>query len=203
MNCCDDKIDAFRYLMYPPVLPFLGLNGSGNIFHRTCSQLKKKLEKEGFDVINVSRSSVGDQNFYNVKIDKSRNHEIGVDWKMRKVLGISQIGLVNYVHTDDEHYGIYLIDEDSLNEKYLVDGNLVFEFVLLHNLDSEKLTARLNEDYSGTAEYYKEDNILVLKNTWMSSKVIAEVFNINKDAVVDVSMEEAGIKHIIVLDRVE
>ena len=102
---------------------------SDNIYHRTSKQLEKHLKDNGFLVDTVSRSSVGDLSFYDVKINLSDDeweYEKTNDLEMRKLLGIRNVGLVDFHKQDGMVHEVILVSVKELNDKYLKDGNLVF-----------------------------------------------------------------------------
>ena len=101
-----------------------------NIYHRTSKQLEKHLKDNGFLVDNVSRSSVGDLKFYNVEFnlsDDEWDYKKTSDLQMRKLLGIGNVGLVDFHKQDGMIHKIILVSEKELDDKYLKDGNLVFK----------------------------------------------------------------------------
>lgn len=101
-----------------------------NIYYRTSRQLEEHLEDNGFPVDNVSRSSVGRAEYYNVQFNLSND-----EWsytktsqsKIASLLGIKGVGLVDFHKENEMVHEVILIDEKELNRKYLKDGNLVFE----------------------------------------------------------------------------
>lgn len=100
-----------------------------NFYYRTSRQLKEHLLKCDFLVSSVSRSSVGDVYYYHVEINLSDDeweYEKTNDLLMGKVLGINGVGLVDFHEENGKIHEVILIDEKELNDKYLVDGNLVF-----------------------------------------------------------------------------
>ena len=102
---------------------------SDNIYHRTSKQLENHLKDNGFLVDTVSRSSVGDLSFYNVKFNLSDNeweYEKTNDLEMRKLLGIRDVGLVDFHQQDGMIHEVILVSVKELNDKYLKDGNLIF-----------------------------------------------------------------------------
>lgn len=100
-----------------------------NIYHRTSKQLENHLKGNGFLVDTVSRSSVGDLSFYHVEFNLSDDeweYEKTNDLKIRKLLGIRNVGLVDFHKQDGMVHEVILVSEKELNDKYLKDGNLVF-----------------------------------------------------------------------------
>ena len=100
-----------------------------NFYHRTSQQLENHLKDNGFLVDSVSRSSVGDLSFYHVEFNLSDDeweYERTNDLQMRKLLGIRKIGLVDFHQQDGMIHEVILVSEKELNDKYLEDGNLVF-----------------------------------------------------------------------------
>lgn len=100
-----------------------------NVYHRTARQLENYLKDNGFLVDTVSRSSVGDLSFYNVEFNLSNGewkYEKTSDVLIRKLLGIKKVGLVCFHNYDDMIHEVILVSEKELNDKYLKEGNLVF-----------------------------------------------------------------------------
>ena len=100
-----------------------------NIYHRTSKQLENHLKDNGFLVDTVSRSSVGDLSFYHVEFNLSYDeweYEKTNDYQMKKLLKIRNVGLVDYHKQDGMVHEVILVSEKELNDKYLKDGNLVF-----------------------------------------------------------------------------
>jgi hypothetical protein len=129
----DDKNQhLLDMLHYNPILMNPTLIGLpyDNIYHRTSRQLENHLKTNGFLVDTVSRSSVGDLSFYNVEFNLSDDeweYEKTNDLQIRKLLGIRNVGLVDFHKQGGMVHEVILIDEDELNDKYLQDGNLIFE----------------------------------------------------------------------------
>jgi len=101
-----------------------------NIYHRTSRQLEKHLKDNGFPVDTVSRSSVGDLSFYHVEFnlsDDEWDYEKTNDLLMRKLLGIRNVGLVDFHKQGGMIHEVILVSVKELNDKYLKDGNLVFD----------------------------------------------------------------------------
>ena len=101
-----------------------------NIYHRTSKQLENHLKDNGFLVDNVSRSSVGDLSFYHVEFNLSDDeweYEKTNDLQMRKLLGIRNVGLVDFHKQDGMIHEVILVSVKELDDKYLKDGNLVFK----------------------------------------------------------------------------
>ena len=101
-----------------------------NIYHRTSRQLKEYLRDNGFPVDDVSRSIVGDLSFYNLKFNLSDDewkYEKTSNLAMSKLLGIKRVGLVDFHKENGMVHEVILIGEKELNDKYLKDGNLVFD----------------------------------------------------------------------------
>ena len=104
--------------------------GYDNIYHRTSRQLEKHLKDNGFPVDCVSRSSVGDLSFYNVEFNLSDDeweYEKTNDFALSKLLGIKRVGLVDFHKQGGMVHEVILISVKELNDKYLKDGNLVFD----------------------------------------------------------------------------
>lgn len=103
---------------------------SDNIYHRTCKQLEQFLIMHSVPVKYVSRSSVGDYDFYNLKfelpLEKWDGH-CNSSTLIARLLNIKNVGLVNHFKHDDIIHEVILIDENELNNKYLKDENLVFK----------------------------------------------------------------------------
>ena len=100
-----------------------------NIYHRTSKQLENHLKDNGFLVDTVSRSGVGDLSFYNVEFNLSDDEwesEKTNDLKIRKLLGIRNVGLVDFHQQNGMVHKVILVSEKELNDKFLKDGNLVF-----------------------------------------------------------------------------
>lgn len=100
-----------------------------NIYHRTSKQLENHLKNNGFLVDSVSRSSVGDLSFYNVEFNLSDDeweYEKTNDLKMSKLLGIRNVGLVDFHKQGGMVHEVILVSEQELNNKYLKNGDLVF-----------------------------------------------------------------------------
>ena len=118
-------------LYYNPILSSpraIGLQYD-NIYHRTSKQLENHLKNNGFLVDTVFRSSVGDLSFYHVEFNLSDDeweHEKTSYSKIRKLLGIKNVGLVDFYKQGGMVHEVILISEQELNDKYLKDGNLVF-----------------------------------------------------------------------------
>ena len=101
-----------------------------NIYHRTSKQLEDHLKDNGFLVDTVSRSSVGDLSFYHVEFNLSDDeweYEKTNDLQMKRLLGIRNIGLVDFHKQDGMIHEVILVSVKELNDKYLKDGNLVFK----------------------------------------------------------------------------
>lgn len=102
-----------------------------NIYHRTCRQLKKHLDDGGFPVDKLSRSSVGNKTYYNLEFNLKKDEWDFIktnDLKIASFLGIEGVGLVDFhIQNDGVIHEVLLINEKELNDKYLKDGNLVFE----------------------------------------------------------------------------
>ena len=100
-----------------------------NIYHRTSRQLENHLKTNGFLVDTVSRSSVGDLSFYNVEFNLSDDeweYEKTSNLKIKELLGIRNVGLVDFHKQGGMVHELILVSEKELNDKYLQDGNLVF-----------------------------------------------------------------------------
>lgn len=100
-----------------------------NIYHRTSKQLENHLKDNGFLVDTVSRSSVGDLSFYHVEFNLSDDeweYEKTNDLKIRELLKIKNVGLVDFYKQGGMVHEVILVSEQELNDKYLKDGNLVF-----------------------------------------------------------------------------
>ena len=87
--------------------------------------MEDKLKKEGIDC-KVSRSGVGEHQYYNLSFKLNKTDDNCSDWRIKKILDIKNVGLVKFDKIDDVIYKTILADEKELNDKYLVDGNLVF-----------------------------------------------------------------------------
>ena len=98
-----------------------------NIYHRTSKQLCDYLNKCGCDVESVGRCHIGFKNFYNLKINIHKDAYADVYEEIIYVLGVNNIGLVDFSKLGDLLHIVILIDEYELNSKYLVEGNLKFE----------------------------------------------------------------------------
>lgn len=122
----DDILDMTRHFLYKYYTPSLIAQWTDNIYHRTCNQLESYLKKNNINC-TVSRSSVGEQSYYNLdfKIDDSE-HQCSIDYKIKKLLDINGVGLVDFNKIDGVIYKTILVDEKELNDKYLVNGNLKF-----------------------------------------------------------------------------
>ena len=100
-----------------------------NIYHRTSKQLENHLKDNGFLVDSVSRSSVGDLSFYHVEFNLSDDeweYEKTDDLRMSELLGIRNVGLVDFYNQGGIVHEIILVSAQELNNKYLKNGNLVF-----------------------------------------------------------------------------
>ena len=114
--------------------PTLSLPGAiglpyDNIYHRTSKQLENHLKDNGFLVDSVSRSSVGDLSFYHVEFNLSDDeweYEKTNDLRMSELLGIRNVGLVDFYEQGGMVHEVILVSEQELNNKYLKNGNLVF-----------------------------------------------------------------------------
>ena len=103
--------------------------GYNNIYHRTSKQLKEYLKDNGFLISSVSRSSVGDLSFYHVEYnlsDDEWDYKKTNAYQMKKLLGIRNVGLVDFHKQNGMVHGVILVSEEELNCKYLKGGNLVF-----------------------------------------------------------------------------
>lgn len=90
-------------------------------YQRRCRQLREYIQaKLNISNVTVSRSSIGTKCYYNVEIIGDLN-----PMAIEILFGNIPTGLVEYVSETNKH--IYLIDEDRLHDKYLKDGELVFE----------------------------------------------------------------------------
>ena len=117
--CCNPIISLPRAIGLP----------YDNIYHRTSKQLKNHLKNNGFLVDTVSRSSVGDLSFYHVEFNLSDDEwefEKTNDLRMSELLGIRNVGLVDFHKQGRMVHEVILVSEQELNDKYLKDGNLVF-----------------------------------------------------------------------------
>ena len=117
--CCNPIISLPRAIGLP----------YDNIYHRTSKQLENHLKDNGFLVDTVSRSSVGDLSFYHVEFNLSDDeweYEKTTDFKIRELLAIRNVGLVDFYQQDRMVHEVILVSEQELNDKYLKDGNLVF-----------------------------------------------------------------------------
>ena len=117
--CCNQIISLPRAIGLP----------YDNIYHRTSKQLKNHLKNNGFLVDTVSRSSVGDLSFYHVEFNLSDDeweYEKTNDLNIRKLLGIRNVGLVDFHKQGRMVHEVILVSEQELNDKYLKDGDLVF-----------------------------------------------------------------------------
>lgn len=80
-------------------------------------------------VDTVFRSSVGGLSFYHVEFNLSDDeweYEKTSYSKIRKLLGIKNVGLVDFYEQGGIVHEVILVSEQELNDKYLKDGNLVF-----------------------------------------------------------------------------
>lgn len=123
----DDILDMIKDIPYPVYSPSLiaPFDLAYNPYHRHCRQLEVKLKKHGVKC-NVSRSNVGEHQYYNLSFKLDKTDENCSDWRIKEILGIKNVGLVKFDKIDDVIYKTILVDEDELNDKYLVDGDLVF-----------------------------------------------------------------------------
>ena len=130
------KNDKNQYLLdliyYTPITITPTSIGSpyDNIYLRTSKQLENYLKDNGFLVDTVSRSSVGDLSFYHVEFNLSDDeweYEKTNDLQMRKLLGIRNVGLVDFHKQDGMIHEVILVSVKELDDKYLKDGNLVFK----------------------------------------------------------------------------
>ena len=100
-----------------------------NIYHRTSKQLEDHLKDNGFLVDSVSMSSVGDLSFYHVEFNLSDDeweYEKTNDLIMSELLGIRNVGLVDFYKQGGMVHEVILVSAQELNNKYLKNGNLVF-----------------------------------------------------------------------------
>ena len=100
-----------------------------NIYHRTSKQLENHLKDNGFLVDAVFRSSVGDLSFYHVEFNLSDDeweYEKTSYFKIRKLLGIRNVGLVDFHEQGGMVHEVILVSAQELNNKYLKNGNLMF-----------------------------------------------------------------------------
>lgn len=117
--CCNPILSSPRAIGLP----------YDNIYHRTSKQLENHLKNNGFLVDTVSKSSVGDLSFYHVEFNLSDDeweYEKTNDLNIRKLLGIRNVGLVDFHKQGGMVHEVILVSEQELNDKYLKDGNLVF-----------------------------------------------------------------------------
>lgn len=101
-----------------------------NIYHRTSRQLEEYLIEKGFLIDKVSRCSIGRKSYYHVEINLKESdwsYEKTNDLHIAKILDIDDVGLVDFFEHEGYFHEIILIDERKLNDKYLKNGNLVFE----------------------------------------------------------------------------
>ena len=90
-------------------------------YQRRSRQLSKYIQaKLNISNVRVSRSSIGNKYYYNVKIIGNL-HPMAIE----NIFGDIPTGLVEYVSETKKH--IYLIDEDRLHDKYIKNGDLVFK----------------------------------------------------------------------------
>ena len=100
-----------------------------NIHYRLTGQLREHLIKNGFCVDEVSRVNIGEKEYYaldfNLKKDewshRKTNHTL-----ITKLLGIENIGLVDFFFFFYMIHEVILVDEEELNDKYLSGDNLDF-----------------------------------------------------------------------------
>lgn len=128
----DHLLDVICHTYYPTFsfYPSKISNYCENIYHRTSRQLKEYLIRNDFPVDTVSRSSVGDKEYYNIEFNVPNDewrYDKTSDCKMAELLDIKGIGLVDYYEHDGIIHEVHLIDEKELNDKYLIDGNLEFK----------------------------------------------------------------------------
>ena len=100
-----------------------------NIHHRTSKQLENHLKDNGFLVDSVSKANVGDLSFYHVEFNLSDDeweYEKTNDLKMSELLGIRNVGLVDFHKQGGMVHEVILISEQELNNKYLKNGDFVF-----------------------------------------------------------------------------
>ena len=93
-----------------------------NIYHRTSKQLENHLKDNGFLVDTVSRSSVGDLSFYHVEFNLSDDeweYEKTNDLKIRELLGIRKVGLVDFHKQDGMIHEVILVSVKELDDKYV------------------------------------------------------------------------------------
>lgn len=101
-----------------------------NIYYRTCKQLEQFLVEHSVPVKYVSRSSVGDYDYYNLKFELPLEKWVCLcnsSTLIARLLNIKNVGVVYYFKYNDTIHEVILIDENELNSKYLKDGNLVFK----------------------------------------------------------------------------
>lgn len=101
-----------------------------NIYHRTSRQLQEHLNENGFPADCVSRSHVGNISYFNVEFNINNDewsYDNTSDFKIRQLLDIEGVGLVDFYKHDDIVHEVILIDEKELKDKYLFDGNFDFK----------------------------------------------------------------------------
>lgn len=102
-----------------------------NIYHRTCNQLRDYLISEGICIESVGRCYVGFKNYYNLQFniaEEDYNLETSENiLNIGKLLGVENIGLVDFDEFKGRIHEVYIIDEEELNEKYLDNGDLIFK----------------------------------------------------------------------------
>lgn len=127
----DHILDMLNYPLYDYYYPFPIVDVRyNNFYYRTSRQLKNFLKENGFLIDNVSRSSVGNLKFYHIEINLCNEvweYEKTNDLIIGKLLKIKNIGLVDFHKRNGMIHEVILIDENELNEKYLKNGNLIFD----------------------------------------------------------------------------
>ena len=122
-----------------------------NIYHRTSRQLEIYLKDNGFLVDTVSRSNIGDKSYYNVEFNLTDDewvYEKTNDLQIGELLGIKNVGLVDFYKRDGKIHEVILIDEGELNDKYLVDGNLNFHQSQRFSCSVDGDMVRVNDNFT-------------------------------------------------------
>lgn len=151
-----------------------------SIYHKRSQELRKFIQtKLDIDDVKVSRSSVGNTQYYNVEITGDLS-----PWTIEDLFKGISTGLVQYDMETDYH--MYLIDEEELHKKYLASsGKLVFpeSFSLteLDFYDSNRMLRKVRDRLAKTNLKIKKvgrwDEYLLIKGEDLRIKDIRDVLS--------------------------
>ncbi len=143
INLPDDVLDIIRetpYRYYSSlVTPILN-----NPIYKRCDSLRNFLLANNYPVQSVSRSHIGNNWYYNVRLDN--DNIICVDIQLKKLLNVKNVGLVYYDNKNNHSLSVILIDEAELHSKYLQGESLNL------NLSSDFIQAIKNKDKAAVIE---------------------------------------------------